>query len=232
MEMRNALDTGLPQLGLDLTDGVRHTLCAFGHAVIEQNKVMNLTAITEPEKVAKLHLLDSLSLLTLEDLRNKKVIDVGCGAGFPGVPIKIACPEMQLTLLDSLGKRMAWLESILPQLGVAAECITARAEEAVATRREQYDVATSRAVARLNVLLELTAPYVRVGGVVLAMKGTAAQEELDEAKNAIRRLGLKTEKVVAFPADGTAHTVIVLRKVAPTPPQYPRRYAKIKQAPL
>ena len=232
MEMRNALDTGLPQLGLDLGDAVRQTLCDFGHAVIEQDKVMNLTAITEPDKVAKLHLLDSLSLLTLEDLRNKKVIDVGCGAGFPGVPIKIACPEMQLTLLDSLGKRMAWLETILPQLGVNTECITARAEEAVVSRREQYDVATSRAVARLNILLELTAPYVRVGGVVLAMKGTAAREELDEAKNAIRRLGLKTEKVAEFPVDGTAHTVIVLRKVAPTPPQYPRRYAKIKQAPL
>lgn len=232
MEMRNALDTGLPQLGLALTEPVRQTLCDFGHAVIEQNKVMNLTAITEPDKVAKLHLLDSLSLLTLEDLKNKKVIDVGCGAGFPGVPIKIACPEMQLTLLDSLGKRMTWLETILPQLGVEAECITARAEEAVVSRREQYDVATSRAVARLNILLELTAPYVRVGGVVLAMKGTAAREELDEAKNAIRRLGLKTEKVIEFPVDSTAHTVIVLRKVAPTPPQYPRRYAKIKQAPL
>ena len=232
MEMRDALDTGLPQLGLALTDSVRQTLCDFGHAVIEQNKVMNLTAITEPEKVAKLHLLDSLSLLTLEDLRNKKVIDVGCGAGFPGVPMKIACPEMQLTLLDSLGKRMTWLETILPQLGVDAECITARAEEAVTSRREQYDVATSRAVARLNILLELTAPYVRVGGVVLAMKGTAAQEELEEAKNAIRRLGLKTEKVAEFPVDGTAHTVIVLRKIAPTPPQFPRRYAKIKQAPL
>ena len=232
MEMRNALDTGLPQLGLELTESVRQTLCDFGSAVIEQNKVMNLTAITEPDKVAKLHLLDSLSLLTLEDLQNKKVIDVGCGAGFPGVPVKIACPRMQLTLLDSLGKRMAWLETILPQLGVEAECITARAEEAVVSRREQYDVATSRAVARLNILLELTAPYVRVGGVVLAMKGTAAQEELVEAKNAIRRLGLKTEKVAEFPVDGTAHTVIVLRKVAPTPPQYPRRYAKIKQSPL
>ena len=193
---------------------------------------MNLTSITEPDQVAKLHLLDSLSLLTLEDLAGKTMIDVGCGAGFPSVPVKIACPDVQLTLLDSLGKRMAWLETILPQLGVDAQCVTARAEEAVATRRESYDIATSRAVARLNILLELTAPYVKVGGAVLAMKGTAAQEELAEAKNAIRRLGLKLEKVKEFPVDGTAHTVIVLRKVAPTPPQYPRRYAKIKQSPL
>ena len=193
---------------------------------------MNLTAITQPDQVAKLHLLDSLSLLKLTDLQGKRIIDVGCGAGFPGVPAKIACPGMQLTLLDSLGKRMAWLETILPQLGVEAECITARAEEAVVSRREQYDVATSRAVARLNILLELTAPYVRVGGLVLAMKGTAAKEELDEAKNAIKRLGLKLEQVADFPIDDTAHTVIVLRKIAPTPVQYPRRYSKIKQSPL
>ena len=219
-------------MGLELNEDTRRRLCAFGEAVVEQNKVMNLTAITEPEAVAKLHLLDSLSVLTVEALKGKQVIDVGCGAGFPGVPLKIACPEMKLTLLDSLGKRMAWLEQVLPGLGVEARYITARAEEAVQDRREKYDVATSRAVARLNILLELTAPYVRVGGAVLAMKGTAAQEELDEAKNAIRRLGLKLEKIQEFPIDGTAHTVIVLRKIAPTPPQYPRRYAKIKQAPL
>ena len=148
------------------------------------------------------------------------------------MPVKIACPETNLTLLDSLGKRMHWLETILPQLGVEATCITARAEEAVADRREQYDYATSRAVARLNILLELTAPYVKVGGKVLAMKGTAAQEELAEAKNAIKKLGLQLEQVKEFPIDGTAHTVIVLKKVAPTPKQYPRRYAKIKQSPL
>ena len=230
--MKNTLSEGLPKLGLDLSDETQNTLCAFGQAVVEQNKVMNLTAITEPTAVAKLHLLDSLSLLTLENLAGKKVIDVGCGAGFPGVPVKIACPEMKLTLLDSLGKRMNWLETVLPTLGVDAECVTARAEEAVEDRRESYDYATSRAVARLNILLELTAPYVKVGGKVLAMKGTAAQEELAEAKNAISKLGLQVERVAEFPADGTAHTVIVLKKIAPTPKQYPRRYAKIKQNPL
>ena len=230
--MKHTLSEGLPKLGLDLSDETQNTLCAFGTAVVEQNKVMNLTAITEPTAVAKLHLLDSLSLLTLEDLAGKKVIDVGCGAGFPGVPVKIACPEMKLTLLDSLGKRMNWLETVLPTLGVDAECVTARAEEAAEDRRESYDYATSRAVARLNILLELTAPYVKVGGKVLAMKGTAAQEELAEAKNAISKLGLQVERVAEFPADGTAHTVIVLKKIAPTPKQYPRRYAKIKQNPL
>ena len=232
MAMLTALKQGLPQLGLELSEDIQKQLCAFGEAVVEQNKVMNLTAITEPAQVAKLHLLDSISLLTVADLRGKKVIDVGCGAGFPGVPVKIACPEADVTLLDSLGKRMNWLAEVLPQLGVSAQCVTARAEEAVATCREQYDVATSRAVARLNILLELTAPYVKVGGMVLAMKGMAADEELEEAKNAIKRLGLKLEKVVRFPVDGTDHAVILLRKTAPTPSQYPRRYAKIKQAPL
>ena len=230
--MLKTLQAGLPNLGLDLSEETQKTLCAFGEAVIEQNKVMNLTAITDPAQVAKLHLLDSLSVLTLQDLRGKQVIDVGCGAGFPGVPLKIACPEMELTLLDSLGKRMNWLESILPQLGVEATCVTARAEEFVAGCRESYDFATSRAVARLNILLELTAPFVKVGGFVLAMKGTAAMEELEEAKKAIKVLGLKLEEVKEFPVDGTAHTVIVLKKVAPTPTKYPRRFAKIKQAPL
>jgi len=232
MEMQKALCEGLPRLGLELPEDRQQRLCDFGHAVIEQNKVMNLTAITEPTQVAKLHLLDSLTLLKLKDLKNKTLIDVGCGAGFPGVPLKIACPELQLTLLDSLGKRMAWLEQALPTLGVEATCVTARAEEFVTTCREQYDVATSRAVARLNILLELTAPYVKVGGYVLAMKGTAAQEELEEAQSAVKKLGLKVENIAEFPTDNTAHTVIVLKKVSPTPPAYPRRYAKIKQNPL
>lgn len=231
-QMKKTLCEGLPRLGLDLDEKTCDTLCAFGEAVVEQNKVMNLTAITEPEPVAKLHLLDSLSVLAVKDLRGKRMVDVGCGAGFPGVPVKIACPEVELTLLDSLGKRMNWLETVLPNLGVEANCVTARAEEAVAVCRESYDVATSRAVARLNILLELTAPFVKVGGFVLAMKGTAAMEELEEARKAIKTLGLKLEEVREFPVDGTAHTVIVLKKVTPTPAKFPRRFAKIKQAPL
>lgn len=230
--MKSTLNAGLADLSLPLSQTQADTLCAFGAAVVKQNEVMNLTAITEPTAVAKLHLLDSVSLLKCADLEGKTLIDVGCGAGFPGVPVKIACPGVRLTLLDSLGKRMNWLSTILPQLGVEAECVTARAEEAAAQRREQYDFASSRAVARLNVLLELTAPFVKVGGAVLAMKGSAAMEELEEAKNAISKLGLKLENVHHFPVDGADHAVIVLRKVAPTPAQYPRRFNKIKQFPL
>ena len=230
--MLQTLKEGLPVLGLELPDETAETLCRFGQAVVKQNEVMNLTAITEPDQVAKLHLLDSLSVLKCADLKGKTLIDVGCGAGFPGVPLAIACPEAKVTLLDSLGKRMTWLETVLPELGVNARCVTARAEEAVTSCRETYDFATSRAVARLNILLELTAPYVKVGGKVLAMKGAAAREELAEAGNAIRKLGLKLEEVKEFPMDGTTHAVIVLRKVSPTPPQFPRRFAKMKQSPL
>ena len=229
--MKQTLISGLPDLGLSLDENRVDTLVAFGRAMVKQNEVMNLTGITDDRGVANLHLLDSLTVLSCADLSGKSIIDVGCGAGFPGVPLAIASGA-KITLLDSLGKRMKWLEAVLPTLGVAAECVTARAEEAVATRRERYDFATSRAVARLNILLELTAPYVKVGGAVLAMKGTAAKEELAECEGAIRQLGLKLEEVREFPIDDTAHAVIVLRKIKPTPTKYPRRFAKIKQSPL
>ena len=229
--MKKTLSAGLPGLGMELTEDKIDTLVAFGRAMVKQNEGMNLTGITEDPGLAKAHLLDSLTVMATADLEGKTLIDVGCGAGFPGVPLAIASGA-KITLLDSLGKRMKWLEEVLPTLGIDAECVTARAEEAVATRRESYDFATSRAVARLNILLELTAPYVKVGGAVLAMKGAAAREELEEARGAIKKLGLKVEQVKEFPIDGTNHAVIVLRKISPTPKQYPRRFAKIKQSPL
>lgn len=232
MSMEQTLAAELARLDIDLGPEQQQTLCAFGHAMVKQNEVMNLTAITQADAVAKLHLADSLTVLKAADLKGKTLIDVGCGAGFPGVPLAIACPEAKVTLLDSLGKRMHWLETVLPALGVSATCITARAEESGSAHREAYDFSTSRAVARLNILLELTAPFVKVGGAVLAMKGAAAQEELSESKNAIARLGLKLEDVKRFSIDGADHSVIVLRKIKPTPAQYPRRFAKIKQSPL
>ena len=230
--MRQTLLAGLPAYSVTLSDGQIDTLCRFGEALIEKNAVMNLTAITEPSAVAQLHFLDCIALLNAADFHGKRVIDVGCGAGFPGVPLKIAEPSMALTLLDSLGKRMDWLREVLPELQVEANVVTARAEEYVTVCRESYDIAVSRAVARLNILSELCLPYVKVGGRVIAMKGMAAREELEECGNAIKKLGLKLEDVREFPVDGTNHALIVLRKVAHTPTAYPRRYAKIKQTPL
>lgn len=231
-KMLETLKDGLPELGLTLPEETCQKLCSFGRAMVKQNEVMNLTGITDDEGVAKLHLLDSLSVAASVELAGKSLIDVGCGAGFPGVPLAIACPDTQVTLLDSLGKRMKWLEAVLPELGISARCVTARAEEAVALCRESYDVATSRAVARLPILLELTAAFVRVGGHVVALKGSAAREELEESKNAIKKLGLQVEKVLDFRFDDALHSVIVLKKIAPTPACYPRKFAKIKQKPL
>lgn len=227
--MKAALLEALAELGLTLPERAIDTMCQFASRLLEQNRVMNLTAITQPQEVARLHLADSLTLLTLEDLRGKQVIDIGCGGGFPGVPLKIACPEMALTLLDSTGKRMAWLAQTLAEMGIPAQCVTARAEEEAANRREQYDAAVSRAVAHLPILCELCLPYVKVGGVFLAMKGSAAQEEVQQAGRAITVLGGKLERLVPMPM---GHSVAVIRKIAPTPSRYPRRFGKIKQSPL
>lgn len=230
--MKQTLLAGLPAYSISLTDAQADTFCRFGEALIEKNKVMNLTAITEPSAVAQLHFLDCIALLGAADFREKKVIDVGCGAGFPGVPLKIAEPSMQLTLLDSLGKRMNWLAELLPQIGVDAELVTARAEEHVATCRETYDLATSRAVARLNILAELCLPYVRVGGMFLAMKGALAQDEVEEAKRGVEKLGGRVSRIYEYPVADTVHRAVILEKVRPTPPQYPRPFAKIKKSPL
>ena len=208
------------------------TLCAFGRALLEKNQVMNLTAITEPQAVAELHFLDSIALLQAVDFQNQRVIDIGCGAGFPGVPLKLGEPSLDLTLLDSLGKRVTWLEATLRDMGVPAQCVCARAEDYAAKAREQYDIATSRAVARLNILAELCLPFVKPGGYFLAMKAAAAAEELEEAKRGIARLGGRVEKTETYDIDGAPRCVIVIRKERPTPPAYPRRYAKIKQSPL
>ena len=228
--MEHTLKTQCERLGIPLSDAQMGQFSAFCEALLEKNKVMNLTAITEPEAVAKLHFADCLALLKLVDFCGKSVIDVGCGAGFPGVPLKIGEPSIELTLLDSLHKRVNWLKETLEPLGIFATCVASRAEEY--PHREEFDIATSRAVARLNILCELCMPFVKVGGYFLAMKAAAADEELQEAKRAISLLGGKLERVADYEIDGAARRVLLIRKVKPTPPQYPRRFAKIKQSPL
>lgn len=232
--MKQALASGLPQLERKLTDAQLDTFCAFGSALVEKNQVMNLTAITEPEQVARLHFLDCIALLGAANFYGKTVIDVGCGAGFPGVPLKIAEPSIDLTLLDSLKKRMDWLESTLPELGIEAQCVAARAEEYALAHREQYDIAVSRAVARLTMLAELCLPLVRVGGHFVAMKSADSDEELSQAVRAIATLGGKVTRIWDYPVPGTdaVHRAVVITKVKATPKPYPRRFAKIKQQPL
>ena len=163
--MESILRDGAQALGLVLSEAQLRAFARYGTLLLEKNAVMNLTAITAPDEVARLHFLDSLALLTLTDFRGKRVIDVGCGAGFPGVPLKLGEGSIHLSLLDSTAKRMQWLsDELLPALGLEAECLTGRAEELIEGRRESYDVCVSRAVARLNLLCELCLPFVSVGG--------------------------------------------------------------------
>lgn len=230
--MRRALEAGLAQSGQTLTREQIDQLCSFGQELVEKNKVMNLTAITEPQAVAQMHFLDSLTVLRAADCKGKRIIDVGCGAGFPGVPLAIAEPTAQVTLLDSLQKRMNWLREILPPLGVSAQVVAARAEEYVADHRECYDIATSRAVARLNILCELCLPYVKVGGCFLALKGAMTREEVDEANHAIVTLGGRVKAIEEYPIGDAIHRIVVIEKVRATPKQYPRKFAQMKKSPL
>ena len=207
----------------------------YGKLLVEWNEKINLTAITDPEGVTIKHFLDSLTIFSYVDIpKGAKVIDVGTGAGFPGLAMLIARPDLDITLMDSTKKRLMVIENILENIGLSANVVHSRAEDAGQNKafREQYDFSTARAVTNLRDLAEYCLPFVKVGGFVLAMKGTAAKEELAECGNAIKKLGLKLEEVREFPIDGTNHAVIVLRKIAPTPKQYPRRFAKIKQSPL
>ena len=201
----------------------------------EMNQVMNLTAISGEEDVARLHFLDCAALLTLADFTGKRVIDVGTGAGFPGLALKIACPAMELTLLDSLDKRINFLKNTCQKLGFDdVACIHSRAEEIPAGFRQGFDFALSRAVARLNLLCELCLPYVKKGGAFIAMKGSDLEEELAEAKGCIRTLGGQVEKKIDYTIPGTdiTHSALIIRKLADTPAKYPRRWAQIKKNPL
>lgn len=231
--MRALLEQGLSELGLDTRRA--ETLERFAALLLEKNEVMNLTAITEPAAVVQLHLLDSAALLAHTELTGKSVVDVGTGAGFPGMPLRILKDDFDLTLLDSLGKRVTWLSEVCDTLNLQrVSCVHARAEEFAAQHREQYDIATSRAVAQLNVLAELCLPLVKVGGQFLAMKSVDTEEELNAAKSAIKTLGGKIAKVEDYriPTSEVTHRLVVIEKVSPTPKSYPRAFARIKKSPL
>ena len=230
MTPRELLEAGLDTLGLNHPQAV-DKLLAFSDCLLETNKVMNLTAVTDPLEVVTRHFLDCAPLAPYA--AGKTVVDVGCGAGFPGMPLALLT-DAQVTLLDALGKRINFLNGVIAQLGIEnAHAVHARAEEF--GPREGFDLATSRAVARLNVLAELSLPLVKVGGYFIAMKAVGSDEEIEQAKKAFSLLGGSLEQVVDYDVpmtDDRKSRLVIVRKVRPTPKKYPRRFQKISAQPL
>lgn len=233
--MTELLKNGFSAMKLSVSDAQIAQLEDFTARMLETNKVMNLTRITDPKEIAEKHLLDCASLLQAADFSKKSVVDVGCGAGFPGMPLHILCPSCELTLLDSLGKRIRFLQGCIDAMNLSdIEAVHVRAEEFAAKHREQYDFAVSRAVAQLNVLAELSLPLVKQGGAFIAMKSKDTDEELERAKKAIRLLGGEIEKIIDYtiPHTEITHRLVVIRKKNHTPKQYPRPFRKISASPL
>lgn len=231
--IKNLLQNYIKDYKITLTENQYEQFQKYFELLAEWNEKMNLTAITDESGVALKHFADSLSLLNFVDIpQNSSLVDVGTGAGFPGVVLKIARPDIKLTLIDSLNKRLVFLGEVCAQLGIEAELIHSRAEDGARDEklRESFDFAVSRAVARMNVLSEYCLPYVKVGGAFCAMKGAQANEEFKESLNAINTLGGKLENKYFFelPENGGERAIAVVRKVKNTPQKYPRQSGKIK----
>lgn len=231
--IKDLLQNYIKDYKITLTENQYEQFQKYFELLVEWNEKMNLTAITDESGVALKHFADSLSLLNFVDIpQNSTLADVGTGAGFPGVVLKIARPDIKLTLIDSLNKRLVFLNEVCSQLGIDAELIHSRAEDGARDEklRESFDFAVSRAVARMNVLSEYCLPYVKVGGAFCAMKGAQANEEFKESLNAINTLGGKLENKYFFelPENGGERAIAVVRKVKNTPQKYPRQSGKIK----
>lgn len=237
--MEQIIAAGLAELGLAgrIPQDAPAKLARYGQLLLEKNQVMNLTAIREPEAVARLHMLDCAALLKFCDFENKTLIDLGTGAGFPGMVLKILVPSLEVTLLDSLKKRLDWLEEIHEVLELdGVHTLHARGEEQALVKafRDSYDLVTARAVADLRLLCELCLPYVKVGGRFLAMKSTGSDQELEQASHAVKLLGgrVAAAENYAIPETKVIHRVIFIEKQAPTLKGYPRRWAKMQKEPL
>jgi len=232
------LITLLEKEGLELPRDFAKKLLQFEAELLDTNKVMNLTAITDPDEMMKKHYWDSIFPAS-KDLfpQGAKVVDVGCGGGFPSMPLKLARPDLDMTLMDSLNKRLGFLDRVIDGLHLQKiRTLHLRAEDAGrnAALRGSYDLAVSRAVAELSKLCEYCLPLVKKGGALIAYKGATADEELERAQNAIRILGGKTEQVFHYtlPEEEDKRAILVIRKVGETPKQYPRQPKQIKERPL
>ena len=231
---------GLEELNITLTDEQIEQFLQYYEMLVEKNKVMNLTGITEYEEVIQKHFLDSLSLIrVIPDIASQKltVIDLGTGAGFPGIPLKIAFPELEITLMDSLNKRILFLQEVIDALGLKkVSAVHGRAEEMAsnATHRQQYDLCVSRAVSNLAVLTEYCLPFVKKGGLFVSYKSADSDAEIQEGKKAISILGGKLTSVDKFqvPDSDLRRALVCIKKVKDTPKKYPRKAGTPAKLPL
>ena len=232
------LSRGAGELGITLSGAQLSQFDKFTSLLLEWNRKFNLTRITEPEEIAVKHYLDSLSLLAfIEPPTGSAIIDIGTGAGFPAVPLKIARPDMRIAMLDSVRKKLAFLEAAVLALGLAdVELIHGRAEDMgrIGVYREHYDFAVSRAVSKLNVLAELCIPFCRVGGRFAAYKGPDVDEEISEAEKSLLALGGELEAVHRFvlPCSDTRRSLVLVKKIRQTPSRYPRKSGVPERTPL
>jgi 16S rRNA (guanine527-N7)-methyltransferase len=235
-EIQKLLIDSAEKYGIEVNAEQAESFQQYMALLLNWNEKVNLTAITQPEEVANKHFLDSILLLQYLDITDgAKLIDIGTGAGFPGVALKLMRPNMELTLLDGLNKRLVFLKDLSEKLRFSAEFVHARSEEAAKQKeyREQFDFATARAVAPLNILCEYCLPFLKLGGVFAAMKGPLPQEEVDTAKNAIHVLGCVLSDVKEFELpNGDKRSVILIERIKPLSALYPRHGSKIKKSPL
>ena len=235
-DITSIIAQGAKDLKVILPPGAGAAFRAYYDFLENRGQNVNLTAISGVGEVAKMHFLDSIALLNVAKFKNAKVIDIGSGAGFPGIPLKIVEPSVDLTLLEPTGKRVDFLMGLLDKLGIDATVIKARAEELAREpdKRELFDIVLSRAVAKLNILCELCLPFVCIGGLFIAMKGIDTTDEINDAQNAIKTLGAEPHSHSDYTIPGTAvtHRAVIIRKIKTTQDKYPRRYAKIKNFPL
>lgn len=238
MDFFNLLNTACSNEGLQFDNNKYEKFMLYMSLLKEWNEKINLTAITDEEEIIKKHFIDSIKAFRFNNLRSaKKIIDIGTGAGFPGIPIKIIMPEIEVVLLDSLNKRVNFLNEVINKLGLNnISAYHGRAEDFIKEKkcRESFDVAISRAVANLTVLSELCIPYVKVNGYFLAMKGPSVDEEISDAKKAVSILGGSISDVIEVNIEDTDlnHNIVVVNKVKATPMTYPRKAGSIDKKPL
>lgn len=234
-EFEKILKDGMKKFDIELTDVQLDKFKSYCQILLEWNKKFNLTAIKEPDEIAVKHFVDSCSILHYVNIKkNAKIIDVGTGAGFPGIPLKIIRDDIEITLLDSLNKRIVFLNETAEQLGISISTIHGRAEDLGRNEsyRESFDIAVSRAVAPLNVLSEYCIPLVRKGGKFISMKGPDVKEETDTAKKGIKILGGRLNNIVRFKVNDNGRSIVIVDKVSDTPFTYPRHGSKISKKPL